>query len=158
MSRVRTRWLPVALLLAACSDPAGLPELRLGDRLVELHRSAYSGLAEPTEAVARTEAEWDALWAELREGGAPLEAPAVDFGRSLVVVVGWGAQGTGGYVIHIDSVAARGTGHAVYVTRYRPGDRCIVTQALTHPVHAVAAPRTDGELEFVQRERAYDCE
>jgi hypothetical protein len=45
----------------------------------------------------------------------------------------------------------------VYVSTYRPGPNCITTQALTQPVHIVAAPGMPGSTNFIERDREYDC-
>ena len=145
------------LLYAACDDPAGLPELRLGDGLTEIHRSLESALREPTHLVIGSQAEWEALWPSLRTGLAPWTPPEVNFDESLVLVAGYGAVPTGGYLIHIDSLVTGGTARTAHVTRYHPR-RCVTTQSETQPVHVVAVPRAGAAIRFDDRERLYDCE
>ena len=125
--------------------------------LTEIYRSGHSALREPTFRVVDSPEEWEALWPLLRTGNAPTTAPEVDFESSLVLVAGWGEVATGGFLIHVDSLVTRGESRTAYVTRHRPG-RCIVTLATTQPVHVVAAARAGGTIEFVDRERTYDCE
>ena len=147
------------LLVSACGGgPTGLPDLRLGDELTEIYRSGNSALRESTFRVVDSPEQWEALWPLLRTGNAPATAPEVDFESSLVLVAGWGEVATGGFLIHVDSLVTRGGGRTAYVTRYRPGRRCVVPQEGTQPIHAVAAARAGGTIEFVDRERTYDCE
>lgn len=149
--------MPLLLVSACGGGPTGLPELRLGEELTEIYLSGHSALLEPTYRVIDSREDWVALWPRLRAGLAPDTAPEVDFGSSLVLVAGWGEVATGGFLIHVDSLVTRGSSRMAYVTRHRPG-RCVVTLATTQPVHVVAAPRAGGPIEFVDRERTYDCE
>ncbi|HET7234476.1 MAG TPA: protease complex subunit PrcB family protein [Longimicrobium sp.] len=116
-----------------------------------------SGLAEPTRVAVRDAAGWNALWARMTAGHQPTAAPAVDFGREMLLVAGMGRRPTGGHSVTIESVTRAGGELVVRVAEQRPGPRCGVTQALTAPADVVAIPRSADAVRWVVREVVTDC-
>ena len=76
-----------------------------------------------------------------------------DFQTESVVFAAINAS-TGGYSVAIDSVSFRDGEVQVDYTVRRPGGNCMVTQAFTHPFHAVAVPALpeDAEIVFNQQQ------
>lgn len=152
---IRAGWL---LLAAACESPTGMPELILDPGLTELFLGSHSGLQEPGRRVIDTQVEWAALWNAVHSAqSSPPPRPGINFNTHVVMAVAQGARPTGGYAIHIDSMSTGSAGRMVYVSSYRPGPNCITTQALTQPVHIVAAPSMPGSTDFIEHDREYDC-
>lgn len=117
-----------------------------------------SGLARPAREVARDAAAWSALWSRMTAGHHPATpAPAVDFGREMVLVAALGQRATGGYSVRIESVADAGGELVARVVEQRPGPRCGTTQAVTSPADAVAVPRSSKPVRWVVREVAMEC-
>ena len=137
-----------ALLLAAAllgDQPAGAPPPAAPD-IKTLEASQFSGIARAREAVARTQAEWDALWREHARPGKP--APPVDFAGRMVVAVFLGSRSTGGYAVTITGTRMDGSTLVVEWREGAPGKRDITAQVLTAPAHLVEMPRHAGEVRF----------
>ena len=168
--------LPAVLTLAAAcaplqpavsmdpSPPAGgggatntVPLRRLGEAAAAYFRYS-SGLAQPAREVVRDGAAWSALWARMTQGHAPAPpAPAVDFGREMLLVAALGERGTGGYAVTIESVSDTGGELVARVAEQRPGPRCGTTQAVTAPADVVAIPRSAHAVRWTVREVVTDC-
>jgi hypothetical protein len=114
-----------------------------------LLHSRQSGLVRPLRVVVRSQSEWTAIWAELRQPfSPPPPTPPVDFAKEVVVVIAAGpVSPLHGYGIENISV-----GEIVEVTIYKSipsaTDECISPLGIDHPVQAVAIPNTDGQIVF----------
>jgi hypothetical protein len=79
-------------------------------------------------------------------------APAMDFGRELVIAAFQGVKPTGGYSIEITAIKGAGSTINVYLNMVEPLPRDIVTQVFTSPYHIVKVSRDDlgerGEVKF----------
>jgi hypothetical protein len=108
-------------------------------------RGAQSNVDAPRQVVARTPAEWSALW---RAHDYDKPAPAVDFSREMVVAVFMGSRPTGGYSVEI--VSAKDIGGSLLVSyRERSPARDVMTaQVLTAPFHIAAVPKFAGDVRF----------
>lgn len=148
----------------ATPSPAGsagaadtLPLRRFDESAAASFRYA-SGLAEPTRVVVRDAEAWSAMWTRITADHRPATAaPAVDFGREMLLVAALGRRATGGYSVRIESVSNAGGELVARVAEQRPGPRCGVTQALTAPADVVALPRSSLGVRWVVREVVTDC-
>ncbi len=118
----------------------------------------HSNLDRDARIVVRTLAEWENLWAAATENLQPAEeAPAVDFGRRMGLVVAMGRRGTGGFDIRIGSVYEdRERLYVVYIET-SPDSGCLLTQGLTAPVSAVSVQRSTKWVTFVRRTATLPC-
>jgi hypothetical protein len=108
--------------------------------------------------VARDEAAWHALWAELREGGGdvlPEEPPTVDFQRDMVIVVAMPTQSCVSKVT-IQSVTRNRGGLVVQLLEAPPAPNCVCIVA-QRPIHVVRLPRFEGDVRFVARRGQTSC-
>jgi hypothetical protein len=145
-------------LLAACGEGAPTDTLpvrnEVGGQRVEVRAAFpqpvyYSGVDQASRRVIHTEAQWQALWAQVVRGRQPTPpTPEVDFGEEMVIVAAMGARATGGYAITVDSVTATPGALHVFVTERSPGSGCLTTQAFTAPVDAVALPADVRGVQF----------
>jgi PrcB C-terminal len=108
-----------------------------------------SNIESPEQVLARTEAEWGALW---RRHAGEGDRPRVDFTREMVVGVFMGSRPHGGFsTLIVTSMEVKG----ILVVRYRetiPPRDAITAQVLTTPYHLVAIPKaavTDVKFEKV---------
>lgn len=138
------------------SKPAAPPPVR---PLPETQRVRFhSGMTKKQRLVIRDQATWTKVWAELLgTQPQPPGAPAVDFGKDVVIVASMGGQSSGGYAIDVDDVRITAGDAQITVTSESPGRGCTVTAALTAPVSVVLAPRFAGQAAFVERTRATAC-
>ena len=106
---------------------------------------SMSGIDAPRQSVARTDAEWSALW---KAHGSGRPAPKVDFTTRTVVAVFLGSRPSAGYRVEI--TGTRQDGKTLIVTwREIPPDRdSLLAQVLTSPAHLASIPRFDGEITF----------
>lgn len=119
----------------------------------------YSGIEARTRRAIRTEGEWAAFWAEVYEGRSPPPArPDIDFGDEVVIVAAMGQRRTGGHAIEVDRVYQTPAGLVAEVVETSPAPDCVLSQAITAPVHAVRVPVTGRQVRFVERRRQRECE
>jgi hypothetical protein len=110
-----------------------------------LEKGARSNVDRARQAVARTAAEWTALWQQHSPDRPP---PAVDLARDMIVGVFLGSRPSAGFTIEI--VSARDEQGAV-VVRYRetsPPPGAVAAQVITSAYCIAALPRRDGEVRF----------
>jgi hypothetical protein len=113
--------------------------------LVTVAQGAMSNIEEPRQVVARTMAEWQALW---KEHDAQRAVPVVDFTQSIVVAVFLGTRPTAGFAVDITAVKTDGSRTIVEYRERRPPGDALLAQVLTSPFHIVRLSRTSGAIEF----------
>ena len=113
-------------------------------------RETMSRLDQPKQAVARTAAEWTALW---RQHAGDTPAPAVDFSTRTVVAVFLGTRGTAGFAVDITGTRETGGVLIVEWRERRPDRDAISAQVLTSPVQIATVPKFAGEIRFEKVER-----
>ncbi len=117
-----------------------------------------TGVATRGRYVVRDQGSWTNLWARVVSNLDPRPAaPAIDFGRDMVVAAAMGTKSTGGYSIGIDSAYTADEGIYVVVREVSPGPGCSVTFALTAPFAAVLLPRSPDPVLFVERSVVQAC-
>lgn len=114
-------------------------------------RGSVSGVLEPLQLAIRSRNEWIALWERhARAQVPPPPAPAVDFGREMVVGIFMGERATGGYEIEITRVERAGSHLRVYYRSRQPQPGAVLVQALSHPYHLIKLSRDDGPVVFLR--------
>jgi hypothetical protein len=109
-----------------------------------LEQGARSGVTQAEVAVARTQAELQAIYA--RHAGAGATVPTVDFTQHVVVALFQGQQSSGGYAIRVSDVETVGDDVHVTVERTSPAPGSLVTLALTSPFQLATVERRSGQL------------
>jgi hypothetical protein len=148
-------------LLAACAESPpepvhtpGVPPQEAATGLVRFapDSAAFaqnSGYSEPTTAVIRDSLVWATAWATIHANQQPAPSlPGVDFAREMVVLVGLGSKGSGGWNVRLTSAQDSADGLIVRFVEQAPGRGCATSQALTEPVDIARIPRWDGEVRF----------
>jgi hypothetical protein len=121
---------PFLLAIVSAQEPA--------PRTIE--KGDQSNIESPMQAVARTQAEWDALY---RKHHYDRQPPKVDFSKEMVVAVFMGSRPNAGFSTTILSSL---TVNGVLVVRYKettPRPGTVSAQVLTFPYHIVAIPKAD---------------
>jgi uncharacterized membrane protein len=118
---------------------------------VTLAHGGSSRIVEPRRTVARTDAEWRALWAA--HAGPELPAPSVDFTSRIVAAVFAGERPTPGYEVEIVDSQVDGVGLSLTVKERSPLPGAIAAQILVSPFHIVSLPRHDGRVTFIDAAR-----
>jgi hypothetical protein len=101
-------------------------------------------------AMARTPAEWAALW-KTHAPERPL--PAVDFAKEMVVAVFMGTRPTAGYGVEIVGTVERNGGVVVQYVETQPAGRAVTAQLITMPYHFAAVPKTAATVTFEKIEK-----
>jgi hypothetical protein len=116
--------------------------------IITIARSDASAIEERREAVARTAAEWEALWT-LHAGAQPI--PKVDLSQRLVVAVFLGTRPTAGYAVEVRATRVENATLVVDYVEQRPDPGDLTAQVLTSPFHIVTVPKHEGPVRFVRR-------
>jgi hypothetical protein len=132
---VRVAPAPAAASPAAQSGGAAKPAPGGTIAMTTLNSDQMSGIGREQQAVARTEAEFQALWAKHAVGR---PAPAVDFSKHMVIGVFLGSRPSAGFQVQITSVRRDGNVLVVEWAERRP----------TAPSHIITVPMHTGEVRF----------
>jgi len=111
---------------------------------------AMSQIEEPKQAVARTPAEWTALW---RQHAGDTALPKVDLGSRTVVAVFLGTRMSAGYAVEITGTRQDKGALIVQWRERRPEPGMVTAQVLTSPAHIATIPKFAGEIRFEKAER-----
>lgn len=143
----------IALLLMLAMQVPGAPNV---DRMtpatintVIVARDMTSQVDEPKQAVARTPAEWAALW---RQHAGDSAAPKVDLGTRTIVAIFLGSRPTAGYAVDITGTREAGGVLTVQWRERRPGRDDITAQVITSPMVIATIPKFVGEIRFEKAE------
>ena len=108
-------------------------------------RAAISQIDVAEQSVARTQAEWAALWRRHSPSAAP---PAVDFASRTVAAVFLGSRSTAGFQVEITGTREKGGVVTVLWQEGRPAADAVTAQVLTSPFHIVTIPKPAGDIRF----------
>lgn len=166
MSKRTIPWAVAAAVVSSaftCAEGGvvGIPDAATqlsGQQVQTVLQTNNSGLNQRSRTVLRSQNEWADSWSRAHALLSPAPAvPPLDFDARIVVLAAMGQRLSGGYAIEITSVHQDGDDLFVSVQETQPGPGCVVTGALTAPVHAVSVPRVGGTVRFVETEVARDC-
>ena len=104
-----------------------------------------SSIDRAEQVVARTAAEWEALWRRHAPGRA---APAVDFSKSMVVAVFLGSRPSGGYAAQITGARLDNGVLIVQWSESAPARDQMAAQVMTAPSFLATVPRHAGQVRF----------
>jgi hypothetical protein len=134
--------LPLILAIAMQAAPA--PSVQV------LSREMMSQIDDPKQAVARSAAEFAALWKQ-HGGSAPM--PRVDFDSRMVVAVFLGTRSSAGYGAEIVRTR-QGDGKLIVEWQERkPARDQVSAQIITSPAIIASIPKFAGEVIFEQVEK-----
>jgi PrcB C-terminal len=106
---------------------------------------AMSQIEDSKQAVARTPAEFAALW---RQHAGATAAPKVDFGSRTVVAVFLGSRNSAGYAVEITGTRQEKGALIVEWRERRPEAGQVAAQVITSPAHIATVPKFAGEIRF----------
>lgn len=132
-------WLGLVLTLAMQASP-----------IQTIVTDMMSEVDSPKQAVARTPAEWTALW---REHAGEKAVPQVDFGSRTVVGVFLGTRSSAGYFVEITGTRPDKGALIVEWRERRPERDQVSAQVITSPAHIATIPKFAGEIRFEKVER-----
>lgn len=111
---------------------------------------SMSQIESPKQAVARTPAEWTALW---RQHAGEKAAPKVDFATRTVVAVFLGTRMSSGFAVEISGTRQQDGALVVEWRERRPDRDTIAAQVITTPAHIATIPKFAGEIRFEKVDR-----
>lgn len=113
-------------------------------------REMMSQIDEQQQVVARTPAEWAALW---RRHAGESPAPKVDLGTRTIVAIFLGSRPSAGYAVDITGTREAAGVLTVQWSERRPERGVISAQVLTSPAVIASIPKFTGEIKFEKVER-----
>ena len=117
-----------------------------------------SGIVKPLRVVVRDRDAWLEMWKQHSSRQLPPPpAPEIDFSREMLILVAHGQTSTGGFQVMVDGIYERDNKLEVVVKSTAPGKRCMVTQALTQPVHIVRLQQSDRSVVFRETNETKNC-
>jgi len=114
-------------------------------------RDNMSNVEDAKQAVARTPAEWAALW-RLHAGDQP-PPPKIDFTKRTVVAVFLGSRPSAGYAVEVSGTKPAGKTLIVEWSEHTPKPGNVSAQVITSPSHLVSIPKFEGQITFRKVER-----
>jgi hypothetical protein len=142
-----------AALLIACGSGSPREELfgpEIPSASVVLE-TRHSGVEQPLRAVIRSEAEWRPIRETLTGGQPGAAVRSIDFRREMVIVAALGEQLETGRTVTFGGIQ-RVTGEIIAeVVQVLPDPRCETVEIRTTPLAAVAVPRSDAPVRFIER-------
>ena len=81
----------------------------------------------------------------------------MDFSQEMVIAVLDRQEVSGGYRLEISGIEEIEGGMRVRASKGIPGERCIVTLAMSQPFHIVRTAKSDLEPELEVSEETYSC-
>jgi|GEM_PF-1291220 len=162
-------FLAVAALSAGChepDDPLLAPDnggkSHNGDILfTTLMQGNGSGSVASTrqQIVVTNENEWRNLWDQIHAGITPRpELPQVDFSTNMVAALFQGLHGTGGFKIAAERVTEEDNAVRVWFVESAPESGCLVSMALTSPIHIITFPNRAKPIEFSGSTSTIPCD
>ena len=106
---------------------------------------AMSQIEDAKQAVARTPAEFEALW---KRHAGDAAVPAVDFGTRTVVAVFLGTRSSAGYAVQITGTRKENSALVVEWRERRPERGLAAAQVITSPAHIATIPKFAGDIRF----------
>lgn len=119
-------------------------------KVTTIARSTMSQIGSARQAVARTPAEWTALW---KEHAGSAAAPTVDLSKVTVVAVFLGERMTAGYAVEITGTRMDGATLVVLWNERKPAPDQMTAQIITSPAHIASIPAFAGEIRFEKVEK-----
>jgi hypothetical protein len=110
-----------------------------------LDKGDQSNMDDGREAVARSAAEFSALW---RLHAVDRPQPKIDFSREMVVAVFLGSRPSAGFAIDILGTKDEGGALVVQYRETRPAKGLIAAQMITSAYAIAAVPRREGTVKF----------
>ena len=108
-------------------------------------RDNMSNVEDARQAVARTPAEWAALWRLHAGEQAP---PKIDFTTRTVIAVFLGTRPSAGYAVEVSGTKQTGKTLTVEWREYAPKPGNMSAQVITSPSHLVSIPKFEGRITF----------
>lgn len=115
-----------------------------------ISKESMSRIEDAKQAVARTPAEFTALW---REHAGEMKMPAVDFASRTVVAIFLGTRGSAGFSAEIVDTHEAGGALIVEWRETRPGRDEVSAQVMTSPAVIASIPKFAGDIKFEKVER-----
>ena len=154
---------PVVAATPATPSADGQPKPSVVARKIEFETveiGQQSGIGGPGPSVVKieTQAAWDEFWSRHKSLVMPAPPPpTVDFSQEMVIAVLDRQEVSGGYRLEISGIEEIEGGMRVRASKGIPGERCIVTLAMSQPFHIVRTAKSDLEPELEVSEETYSC-
>jgi hypothetical protein len=107
-----------------------------------IEKGDQSNVEDARQVLARTEAEWTALW---QQHAPDRPKPKVDWSKEMVVGVFMGSRPNAGFSTAVTTTTAANGALIVKYKETLPPRDAMTAQVLTFPFHLVAIPKSDAK-------------
>ncbi len=114
----------------------------------------YSNQPEKKNHVIDNTLEWETFWWDM---DTTQSLPDINFSESLVLAMFMGERSSGGYSISVNKIIETESALEVFVREVSPGQRCLVTLALTQPYTIVVVEKTGKDVHFTTEQEITEC-
>lgn len=140
------------------TDPHAVPISLIRFRTDSIGFAQYSGITQAQNFVIKDAAGWNDLWQRIYANLNPMPAvPTIDFGQEMIVAVGMGTRGSGGYDVLLTQAVQDSAGILVDASARSPGTHCFTTQTLTQPIDLARITRSDQPVRFQMTPHVVYC-
>ncbi|GEM_PF-1072980 len=125
-----------------------------------LDKGSQCSIMEPKQVLAKSQAEFDAVWREAFESmDMPPTKPSVDFSANWVIAVFLGEKNKGGFEIDIQAISQTHGSTVITIKEIKPGPNCLSTMSIEYPYLLASMPRQSAEkVEFTSVEAIRNCD
>ena len=115
---------------------------------------------EPKQMLAKSQAEFDAVWREAFESmDMPPKKPSIDFSVNWVIAVFLGEKNKGGYEIDIQAISKTSESIVITIKEIKPGPNCLSSMSIEYPYLLASIPRQPTEkVDFKSVEAIRNCD
>ncbi len=114
-------------------------------------KELYSGVNEKKNLVINKQKEWDELWKNVYSIRFPQpKLPTINFEKESVICVFAGEFYSGGYTIEVLDVKKKISSIEIQVKFVTPASSCIVSSALSQPLHLIRVKKINKKVVFKQ--------
>ena len=84
--------------------------------------------------------------------------PEIDFENKMIILVAMGQQTSGGHKIEVVGVQNATDGVGITILEFKPGKKCITTDALAFPFQLIEIAKSEKQVTFITKEQFSTCE
>ena len=148
--------LSVSLFIHGCGSDTRAQEQVAEISYSVIHSDYYTSNGELTNKGSRVFSHQEGYFNELVKYSND-ESSAIDFSSSRVLLIDMGPRSTGGFSIEVGEIRDHDEYIKVEVTLLKPGNNCMVAQAITNPYQFLKLV-TSKEVLINEELRTIDCE
>ena len=141
------------------STEASTIEILPDTKVTEIAQGQNGGFENQKFTVIHSKEEFEKYWAIAYKNYLEKpELPNIDFEKENVILIAAGTQNSGGYNIYLlPEPNLTGQNFLFTVILEKPGNNCVVTEALTSPYKFYSVKKAIDPIDFTLKEKVIEC-